>query len=170
MERYNRAVIDGKESEVGIVQNSLSSKKASDSGTVDGVEQAPRAKRRRGKWRLVLLAVLLAWTVAAAISFLQNRGVNTRLKALAGTAGIYEEQVRTTPEWYIRLRQKCRLSVAAYPIRLSSSTATDKDMKFVGRARKLRQLWLRHSKISDAGMVHLKRLRRIETLNLANTQ
>jgi len=141
------------------------------------VEEVRGAQRRgcRWKWRIVLFAALVVALLAALLVpptpavFWQQR-LNKQLRALADkNGGEYREEVRG-PGWYLKLAEEYKLPVLRVPVIFGSDTVTDEDMAVVGRAITLREVDLRGSRISDAGMVHLSELTELSGLYLNNTQ
>jgi len=117
----------------------------------------------------VLVTVLVVGGIAAAVYF-REPGVNEQLRSIAvAGAGIYREEIRG-PRWYVELANKYKLPVLRWPVKFHLQTATDEDMKVVGRANTLREIWLNSPKISDAGLVLVKKFKKLQLLVLNDTE
>jgi len=135
----------------------------------DEAEQMQAAKRHGGKWRVLLIAVLVAAAIAAVFYFKQP-GLDKQLRVLAsGRGGLYKEEVRG-PGWYVKLAEKYKLPVLKRPDMFQSQMVTDEDMAVVGKANSLRVVVLHNSEISDAGLAYLEGLTKLKHLDLCNTK
>jgi len=135
------------------------------------VEEVRGSERggRRGKWRILLVVVLVVGAIAAVFYF-RGPGIGEQLRDLADERGGDYYPGARGPGWYVKLAHKYKLPLLRQPLGFYSRTMSDEDMAVLGRAYSLDGVGLTGSEISDVGMAHLKGLTKLQTLDLESTE